>query len=56
MKWILIESTKGTTSIDLDDLVLNIVDDELAEEGAGKLVSFAMLAGMLGSAGMVQGA
>ena len=56
MKWILIESAKGTTSIDLDDLVLNIVDDELAEEGVGILVSFAVLAGMLGSAGMVRGA
>ena len=56
MKWITIESVERTTPIDLDDLVLNIVDDELAEEGVGKLISFAVLAGMLGSAGIVEGA
>ena len=53
MKWkeIYIES-----AVDLDGLVLNIVDDDLAEEGVGKLISFAILSGLLGSAGIVEGA
>lgn len=44
------------SELDVDNLVLNIVDDELAEEGVGRLISFAALAGLLGSAGMVKGA
>ena len=40
----------------LDNLVLNIVDDELAEEGLGKLMSYGLLAFLLGSAGIVEGA
>ena len=55
MKWIMIENTERLP-IDLDNLVLNIVDDELAEEGIGKLVSYAILSSMLGSAGIVEGA
>ena len=52
MKWkLIVENT-----IDLDGLVLNIVDDDLVEEGIGRLISFAALAGLLGSAGMVEGA
>lgn len=39
--------------VDLDNLVLNIVDDELAEEGIGKLISYAILSSILGSAGLV---
>ena len=54
MKWKLIAESNEV--VDLDSLVLNIVDDELAEEGVGKLISFAVLAGMLGSAGIVEGA
>ena len=42
--------------IDLDNLVLNIVDDELAEEGIGKLMSYGLLVSLLGSAGIVEGA
>lgn len=42
--------------IDLDNLVLNIVDDELVEEGAGKAIAFSLLAFLLGSAGIVEGA
>lgn len=42
--------------IDLDTLVLNIVDDELVEEGAGKTIAFSLLAFLLGSAGIVEGA
>lgn len=42
--------------IDLDTLVLNIVDDELVEEGAGKAIAFSILAFLLGSAGIVEGA
>ena len=42
--------------IDLDNLVLNIVDDELAVEGAGKAIAFSLLAFLLGSAGIVEGA
>ena len=54
MKWKLI--TESNEVVDLDNLVLNIVDDDLAEEGVGKLISFAVLSGMLGSAGIVEGA
>ena len=42
--------------IDLDNLVINIVDDELAKEGIGKLLSYGLLAFLLGSAGIVEGA
>ena len=42
--------------IDLDNLVLNIVDDDLVEEGLGKLVSYGLLSFLLGSAGIVEGA
>ena len=42
--------------VDLDNLVLNIVDDELVDEGAGKAIAFSILAFLLGSAGIVQGA
>lgn len=42
--------------IDLDTLVLNIVDDELVEEGAGKAIAFSILAFLLSSAGIVEGA
>jgi len=43
-------------AIDIDTLVLNIVDDELVEEGAGKLIGYSVLAFILGSAGIVEGA
>jgi hypothetical protein len=43
-------------AIDLDNLVLNIVDDELVEEGAGKAIAFSVLAFLLSSAGIVEGA
>ena len=53
MKWkrIMLENT-----IDLDNLVLNIVDDELVEEGAGKAIAFGVLAFLLGSSSIVEGA
>lgn len=35
---------------------MNIVDDELVEEGAGKAIAFSVLAFLLGSAGIVEGA
>ena len=41
---------------DLDNLILNIVDDELIEEGAGKAIAFSVLAFLLGSASIVEGA
>ena len=66
MKWLLIEETSrkeemkeepiDNETIDLDTLVLNIVDDELVEEGAGKAIAFSILAFLLGSAGIVEGA
>ena len=54
MKWkrLYMEEKYGNM-IDLDNLVLNIVDDELAEEGIGKLISYAILSSILGSAGLV---
>ena len=42
--------------IDLDNLILNIVDDELAEEGVGKAITYGLLAFILGSSGIVEGA
>lgn len=42
--------------VDIDNLVLNIVDDELAEEGAGKAITYGLLAFILGSSGIVEGA
>jgi spore germination cell wall hydrolase CwlJ-like protein len=50
------ENWKKIEDIDLDNLVLNIVDDDLVEEGVGKLVSYGLLAFLLGSAGIVEGA
>lgn len=55
MKWKRLYMEK-TENIDLDNLVLNIVDDELVEEGAGKAIAFSVLAFLLGSAGIVEGA
>ena len=54
MKWLLIE--ESSMNIDLDNLVLNIVDDELVDEGAGKAITFGLLAFILGSSGIVEGA
>lgn len=41
---------------DIDDLILNIVDDQLVEEGLGNMVSLGVLATVLGMAGIVEGA
>ena len=41
---------------DLDDLVINIVDDEIAEEGLGKLMTFGTLLFLLGTSGLVNAA
>lgn len=54
MKWKRIMLEENT--IDLDNLVLNIVDDELVEEGAGKAIAFGVLAFLLGSSSIVEGA
>ena len=58
MKWnrLYLEDVVDGDTIDLNDLVLNIVDDELAEEGIGRLMSYGLLAFLLGSAGIVEGA
>ena len=36
-----------------NDIILNIVDDELVEEGLGQLVQLGVLASVLGFAGIV---
>ena len=55
MKWnLILERSEG--QIDLDNLILNIVNDELVEEGACKAIAFGMLAFLLGSANIVEGA
>ena len=36
--------------VDLDNLILNIVDDDTVQEGAGKAIAFGVLAFLLGSA------
>ena len=55
MKWKRI-CVENKAEIDLDNLVLNIVDDDLVEEGAGKSIAFSVLAFLLSSAGIVEGA
>lgn len=57
MKWkrLYMEERYGNM-IDLDNLVLNIVDDELVEEGVGKAITYGLLAFLLGSSGIVEGA
>lgn len=38
------------------DILLNIVDDELVEEGLGQVMSLGVLATVLSMAGIVEGA
>ena len=47
------ESTVGD---DLDAIVLNIVDDNLVEEGAAKAIAFGLLSFILSSSGIVNAA
>jgi hypothetical protein len=54
MKWKRIILEENT--IDLDNLVLNIVDDGFVGEGAGKAIAFGFLAFLLGSSNIVEGA
>ena len=39
-----------------NDILLNIVDDELVEEGLGQVMSLGVLATLLSMAGIVEGA
>lgn len=39
-----------------NDLILNIVDDTLVEEGMGQLISLGILSSILSAAGIVEGA
>ena len=39
-----------------DDILLNIVDDELLEEGLGQVMSLGVLSTVLSMAGIVEGA
>ena len=39
-----------------DDIILNIVDDELVEEGLGRVMSLGVLSTVLSMAGIVEGA
>ena len=39
-----------------DDILLNIVDDELVEEGLGRVMSLGVLSTVLSMAGIVEGA
>ena len=48
MNWKRIEPQEN-----LDDIVLNIVDEELVQEGIGNLISLGALAFLLGSSGIV---
>ena len=48
MNWKRIEPQEN-----LDDIVLNIVDEELVQEGIGNLISLGVLAFLLGSSGIV---
>lgn len=45
---------KDNEEQDLDDLVIDIVDDDVAQEGLGKLITFGTLLFLLGTSGVVQ--
>ena len=51
MSWKRIEPQENLEN--LDDIVLNIVDEDLVQEGMGKLISLGVLTFMLGSSGVV---
>ena len=51
MNWKRIEPQEN-----LDDIVLNIVDEDLVQEGIGNLISLGALAFLLGSSGIVNAA
>ena len=54
--WLSLSDDDDGQQIDLNNLVLNIVDDELAEEGIGKLVSYGLFSFILCGSGMASAA
>lgn len=52
----MVNTSKRDYMMEFDDIILNIVDDELVEEGLGQVMSLGVLATVLSMAGIVEGA
>ena len=52
----MVNTSKRDYIMEFDDIILNIVDDELVEEGLGQVMSLGVLATVLNMAGIVEGA
>ena len=52
----MVNISKRDYMMEFDDILLNIVDDELVEEGLGQVMSLGVLATVLSMAGIVEGA
>ena len=52
----MVNTSKMDYMMEFDDIILNIVDDELVEEGLGQVMSLGVLATVLSMAGIVEGA
>lgn len=52
----MVNTSKRDYMMEFDDIILNIVDDELVEEGLGQVMSLGVLATLLSMAGIVEGA
>ena len=52
----MVNISKRDYMMEFDDIILNIVDDELVEEGLGRVMSLGVLATVLSMAGIVEGA
>ena len=52
----MVNISKRDYMMEFDDIILNIVDDELVEEGLGRVMSLGVLSTVLSMAGIVEGA
>ena len=52
----MVNTSKRDYMMEFDDIILNIVDDELVEEGLGQVMSLGVLTTLLSMAGIVEGA
>ena len=52
----MVNISKRDYMMEFDDIILNIVDDELLEEGLGRVMSLGVLSTVLSMAGIVEGA
>ena len=52
----MVNISKRDYMMEFDHIILNIVDDELVEEGLGRVMSLGVLSTVLSMAGIVEGA